>query len=358
VRIGLIARADNSGLGSQTWEFYRHMQPAKTMVVDISSMNHNKQYPERYPDGHFIYGIPTNEDIDTFLQDLDVVFVAEAPYNFYLYTRAKELGVKVAVQYNYEFFDWFATPNLPTPDMLIAPSRWNYGVVDLFCQNRAIKHEYLHCPVDREKLPLRATSSFKTFLHTAGRSAAHDRNGTDTVIQSAQYLKTDAQIIIHFQGEQGLGHQATKTIEQYRRDFELAGGNLIISQKEYDNYQDVYSQGDVLVLPRRYGGNCLPLNEALSSGMPVIMTDIEPNNIFLPPSWLVYADKIGQFSPRTTIDIYDAEPQELARKIDDLYNMSEEEVEINCKIADGYARQISWENMKPMYEKAFEELCQ
>jgi hypothetical protein len=27
MRLGLIARADNSGLGMQTWEFYNHMKP-------------------------------------------------------------------------------------------------------------------------------------------------------------------------------------------------------------------------------------------------------------------------------------------------------------------------------------------
>ena len=43
MKLGLIARADNTGLGMQTWEFYRAMKPEKTLVVDISAMNGNKQ---------------------------------------------------------------------------------------------------------------------------------------------------------------------------------------------------------------------------------------------------------------------------------------------------------------------------
>jgi hypothetical protein len=44
------------------------------------------------------------------------------------------------------------------------------------------------------------------------------------------------------------------------------------------NYLDQYKDGDVLVIPRKYGGLCLPMQEALAHGIPVIMPDIEPND--------------------------------------------------------------------------------
>lgn len=360
MRLGLIARADNSGLGMQTWEFYRHMQPAKTMVVDISRFNGNKQYPERYPErAVFINDIPQPPQIDEFLKDLDVVFIAEAAYNPYLYYRAKELGVKTAVQYNYEFFDWFTpSPHAPKPDMFIAPSRWNFEKVQTLCDHHNIKHVYLHCPVDREKLPFKQKDQAKTFLHVAGRSAAHDRNGTMSVIAASALLTSDAKIKMHFQGEQGLSHQATHNIDYYRNLAQkIGGGNLTIEQHEYKDYQEVYSQGDVLLLPRRYGGNCLPLNEALSLGMPVIMTNISPNNFLLPPDWLIPSEKIGQFEPRTVVEIYGCKPQDLADKIDSFANSDEETTKIQSNVADAIAQQISWEEMKPRYIEALEDLC-
>src|SRR6185369_2430861 len=121
MKLGLIARADNSGLGMQTWEFFRHMKPDRTMVVDISKFNQNRQYPERYANDDNVVtvkGFPDDWIVDVFLKDLDVVFIAEAAYNPYLYIRAKELGVKTAVQYNYEFMDWLINPNYTKPDML------------------------------------------------------------------------------------------------------------------------------------------------------------------------------------------------------------------------------------------------
>lgn len=362
MKLGLIARADNSGLGMQTWEFYRHMEPAKTMVVDISKMNGNKQFPERYPErATFVRGIPTPNDIDEFLEGLDCVFVAEAPYNFYLYSRARELGVKTAVQYNYEFFDWFSYPWYPMPDMLVAPSQWHYQEIQDFCDQNGLKHVYLHCPVDRERLPLQKRDFIdgrRTFLHLAGKSAAYDRNGTETVIQAAKLLKTGAKILIKFQGEQGLAHQATKSIDDYYREaYGIDPDRLEITVSEAQDYWQNYDQGMIMLLPRRYGGNCLPLNEALSTGMPVIMPDIDPNNKFLPSTWLLPAEKVGEFTPRTKIDIYGVNPAVLAEFIDSCTNMKDANLSAYSYEANKIADTISWETMKPKYIEALEGLC-
>jgi glycosyltransferase involved in cell wall biosynthesis len=359
MRLGLVARADNSGLGMQTWEFYRHMHPDKTMVVDISHLNGNQVFPDRYPDGIFIKGFPRAEQIDNFLEDLDCLFVAESPYNYYLYARAKQLGVKVAVQYNYEFFDWFAHPDYPTPDMLIAPSKWHFDDIDAWAKPKGIKHVYLHCPVNRDALKFRTISQARVFLHTAGRSAAHDRNGTKTVIEASAHLRTNASIVIHFQGEQGLAHQTTMTTADYEAYAAQHGdlSKLKILKRELFDYSDVYAMGDVLIMPRRYGGNCLPVNEALSVGMPAVMTDISPNNQFLPPSWLVPAIKINQFEPRTVIDIYDSSASKLANMIDRFFEMSEDEFLLHNTYAGDLAESISWKNMERQYRRVFEDLC-
>lgn len=358
MRLGLVARADNTGLGNQTFEFYLHMTPVKTMVVDISRLNGNKNYPERYPDAMFIDGFPNATDIDKFLEGLDVIFVAESPYNYHLYQRAHELGVKVAVQYNYEFFDYFVNPHYPKPDMLIAPSQWHYDDIEEWCKNNNVRHVYLHCPVNRDTLRPQEHKLARTFLHIAGKAAAHDRNGTETVIAASKYLKTEASIKVHFQGQQGLAHQATHDFAHYSEYTKIHGGNnIILQQQEYDNYADVYKDGDVMILPRRYGGNCLPLNEALSVGMPVIMPDISPNDYLLPAHWLVPATKIAEFTPRTTIDIYDCSPEELASKIDQFYWMDETLFDLQVKHANKLAQSISWQTMKVQYETVLEHLC-
>ena len=61
--------------------------------------------------------------------------------------------------------------------------------------------------------------------------------------------------------------------------------------------------------------NCLPMNEALAAGLPVIMTDIDPNNKILPQYWLVPAEKKTEFMARTMIDVYSADHAALAGRI-------------------------------------------
>ena len=329
MKLGLIARADNTGLGTQTWEFYRYMKPAKTMVVDISSLNGNQQFFERYPNAsHIVHGFPNLGDIREFLEGLDVVFVAESPYNYALYSEAKRMGVKVAVQYNYEFFDWYSFPHFPTPDMLIAPSRWHFDDIAAWAKERDIPHIYLHCPVNRKLLPKRVITKARSFIHVEGKAAAHDRNGTDIVRHSNSLLPEELQVKILTQSN-GAGPQ---------------------------NYWEVYAEGDVLVLPRRYGGNCLPLNEALSVGMPVIMTDITPNNRFLPGEWLIPARIVDRFTPRMVVDIYEADAQALADKIKWFAALDEYGMEGENIMADTLATSIAWTTLQPLYERAFEEL--
>ena len=39
MRLGIIARRDNTGLGYQTKDYYDHLKPVKTMVIDLSKLN-------------------------------------------------------------------------------------------------------------------------------------------------------------------------------------------------------------------------------------------------------------------------------------------------------------------------------
>lgn len=359
MKLGLIARSDNSGLGMQTWEFYRHMKPLKTMVVDISKFNNNKTYPERYGNEcMFVIGFPQHSQIRAFLDGLDVVFIAESAYDPEFYNLAREMGVKTAVQYNYEFMDWLINPEFPKPDMLIAPSKWHYNEVEAWCQANGVQHGYLHCPVDRERLAFRKITKAKTFIHNAGRSAAHDRNGTELVIEAARHIKSDVDIIITFQGEQGLPHQATKTVEQYGNQVLDTGcDKLSLIKGDVGEYWENYEHGDVMLLPRRYGGNCLPLNEALSVGMPVIMLGIDPVNQFLPDNWLIPTTTNREFTPRTTVNVFDTDPIYLARKIDEFASLDENRMRWENLEANQIAQRISWKALEPRYKKALSELC-
>jgi len=100
--------------------------------------------------------------------------------------------------------------------------------------------------------------------------------------------------------------------------------------RSLENSCDLYKDFDALILPRKYGGLCLPVNEALMSGLPVIMTDISPNNKLLPKEWLVKSRKTGEFMTRTMIDIYSSDIKELGEKIDWIVKQDVDKIKIQA----------------------------
>lgn len=371
MKLGLWgARMDNSGLGMQTWEFFRHMKPYKTMVLDISVLEKTparvmKQYPERYDtDGlvdketpqmtvSYMQGIPDEGDIRQFLEGLDCVFIAESAYNMDFYRIARQMGVKTAVQYNYEFFDWYEGSifHANPPDLFIAPSTWHFDNVSALCERYQkkgldIKHVYLHCPVATDKIKRRHIDGAHRFVHIAGRPADHDRNGTYIFLQALMLMPNDLRGIVYTQDK--------KLYNEIKSEFPSV-------EVKYNTpkYDEMYKKGSILVLPRKYGGNCLPMNEALAAGMPVIMSKVSPQVDFLPKKWLINAPENTSvdFAPRGfRVGIHEADPAELAFRMRWFKSLSSQDMLEQSNIAYDLAQSISWEQMKPKYNEVFEAL--
>lgn len=349
MRVGLIARADDTGLGVQTWEFYRHMKPAKTLVVDISNLNHNEQHPERYPeDAVFVKGFPTPTDFKNFLQGLDVVFTCEIPYGYNLFTMADFMGVKTVLQYNYEFLDYLQHPELPKPTLFAAPTVWHYD--DVPYENKYV----LPVPIATDRLQHFATRHKDKkvathFIHSVGKPAVHDRNGTPDLLSALQFVQSTITVTLKCQD--------ANYVQELLKSYKIpANVTINVQSGAPANYWDNYAEGDVLIMPRRYGGLCLPVNEALGAGMPVIMPAIDPNDSWLNFDWLVPAKKYGEFMTRTVIGLYATEHVPLARKIDQF--ATDEAFYAKAKnMALNYAKELSWDNLKPEYDRVFKEIC-
>lgn len=333
MRLGVIARADNTGLGYQTKSYVKHLNPSKVILIDLSQLNHNIQHYDWYQDYQLIKGIPTLEEISILLKDIDVLLTAETPYNLNLYRMARLMGVKTVCVENAEFYDHEVYSQFEMPDLIIMPSVWKLNEIKNHAESRGCKVVQIHHPVDRDEIIFKQRTTNKV-MHIAGKPAANDRNGTWDFMRVCP---------------DGLVTTQSNDLARHIR--------MRYSQcRVVEDIQDVnqmYQLGDILVLPRRYGGNCLVLNEALASGMPVIMTDIVPNNHILPKEWLVPATVTGYFQPRTRVDIYSADMKALYSKIEwirqqDISKLSQQASEI--------ADTISWTTLKPKYIEALESI--
>jgi hypothetical protein len=310
MRIGIITRSDNTGLGNQTKELVDMLKPNKILLIDSTPFNQNSQHPEWYSEYSCIKttGFPTLQQIKLFLSEVDVVISCETFYDQNFVRYAQRRGVKTILQYNYELFGNLAATNLPVPDVLLSPSVWHIDhVKKLFGKQSKV----IHLPPPTNPLTfsgakeINLSKDHNRILHIAGKKAAKDRNGTNTVLEMLKYSKADYELVIRSQSE----------IETNVKD-----SRLTIEIGNPDSRQDMYAGFDAMVLPRRYAGLCLPMNEALMSALPVFMTDVSPNDHILPKEWLIKSSSLGTFRTKVRIELFEANTKELAFSIDNYIN--------------------------------------
>ena len=331
---GLIARADNRGLGQQTWAVFRNLQPVKTLVVNCSSAQPLQLRLERFPYATVVDGLPTRDDLRSFLTGLTSVYTAETGYGYDLWDEAQQQGVKTVLHANWEFLDPHDRPSVWAAPSLWNIDRWPAGTV------------HLPVPIETDRFPftekpVRASS----FLHVVGRPAVHDRNGTLDLLLALQHVTSTIEVTITCQHPGYVGglinDHGIRTPDNV---------TLTITPGDTDNYWDLYAGFHAMILPRRFGGLCLPANEAIGAGMPVIMPDTNPNDTWLPPQWLVPATRSGEFQAKQHITYVRTDPQALAAKIDQL---AQDEAFYSGSVlqAQTLRRELSWKTLAPRYEQ-------
>ena len=351
MRLGILAYASPTGLGYQTRDYVNHLEPSKILAVDLSQYNMMPVYREWYKDFNtqWVNGIPTNADIDTFLNDLDVVFLAETPLNYYLFEEAKRRGIKVFHAYNYEFLDYFKHPEYAPPHVFAAPTLWNINIVRGL--NKAPVYQ-VPVPVERPE-EIRKITELKRIIHVIGRPAVHDRNGTLSLLSAIEKIGKKYEYVFFLQEPKD--GRAVEYFEPVRlRLNELQAKGLIKVHTNILNNSNMYLGADLLVLPRRYGGLCLPMQEALARGIPVIMTNVSPNNFALPSAWLCRASEKAMFRGHAEIPVYDADVDDLVARIE-LFSHPEFMTAAHVQ-ATFLGEQLSWEILKPKYLQWFATL--
>jgi len=355
MKIGLLAYSTNTGLGYQTEEFYKNMKPAKVLIADLSKHNgvetHHERFHQPRIDPCTSKSLLSDESCEWLVDGMDAVFICETPLNYYLFEYANRKGVKTILQYNYEFLDYFNKPELPKPRVLATPSMWGAHVVH---KKNWAEVMYWPVPIDIRRFKFRRAEKVDEFVHIIGRPAAYDRNGTIPFLKAAQMIEGDYTFTVYLQEPKekrtDVYYQIIKAeLDNAKR---VLGDRLEIIVDVADN-TEMYAKGQILVLPRKYGGLCLPLWEALSAGMPVIMPNIIPNNSILPSDWLVECKINGSFESRTNIILHETNPDILAKK---MLEVAEHISTANMKARE-LAETMSWDTQRPKYYETLKGIC-
>ena len=263
MRIGLIARCEIArGLAIQSRNFYDNMPVDRVLLVVVPRPD-CATAPEWYPTGTVVASYdPVRHELNEqtvreWLRGLDVVFTVETPYDWRVPLWCKELGVKLIIQGNPEFVRHMDDPSLPHPDAWWWPTSWR---LDELPPGKVMKVP-MHTPLQR---PVNADSKLR-LVHVVGKRAYADRNGTDVLPQVVRALQSDVKLTIY-----GIDGQLPEFRRMRNVELELHPNGV--------NYKwEMYQDQDVLVMPRRYGGLCLPALEAAACDLVVMMPHIDAN---------------------------------------------------------------------------------
>lgn len=321
-KLGFIARIDNTGLGTESLEFVEHMHPE---VLAVKVATRMPQYEDRFPGATVVFARPSDQEIRQWLieKEIGTLFMIETPYNPNVITIARELGVRTILRVNYEYLD----PKIPRPDLYVSPSNWNFDRIP----NPKI---LLPFPVCTDHVQFKQRETARTFVHIAGGGGYMGRNGTDLLLQAMPLIKEPIKLIVYSQ-------KTMNTIKDPRIDWRI--GNV-------KHYWDLYRDGDVMIYPRRHSGQSLPVNEAMAAGMPVLMTDMKPQNEILPKEWLIPVKRILTTEIKRQIEFADIDPAAIAAKVGEWYNQP---IWQTSKSTTEKIRSISWEKLLPEYRTLF-----
>lgn len=355
LRVGLIARADDRGLGHMTWEFARHLAPTSTMVVDISA--HGSPFPmhlDRYhdplvmqwvTDGRFV-----NEDaVRAWISSVDVVYTAETPYDWRLFDWCREAGVASVLHVMPELLDVDAVLAHPPTDLWL-PTVWREIEI---CNALAAAGGWVPwirgvpVPVATNRLAEiddgeRADDRLRV-LHVAATAMA-DRNGTQTMIRALEFIRRDVVVTIHSQN-------ANVVVPVDRVPANVEVHVVTTSPAASGNYWEIYGGHDLLVMPRRYGGLSLTVQEAMAAGMAVAMPFASPNQQAygaFPMACSPGREIVTKGGPITPVDV---RPEKIADVID-LFAAPPASTLANARqTASEWVSRHAWAVCAPMYRE-------
>lgn len=189
----------------------------------------------------------------------------------------------------------------------------------------------INIPVDTKIHQWKLRQNARVFVHNCGHGGIGGRNGTKQLIEAMKYVKSPIKLIIR-----------TQIV-----GFECSDSRVEIRIGDF-HYETLFDEGDVFIYPDKFGGSCLPLQEAFASGMLVMASNRYPSNMWLPKEPLIPIKGYKREKIAVEFDSAIVDPHDIALCIDRWYNKNITEYSLAGK---KWAEENSWEKLKPIYEK-------
>lgn len=330
VKVGLIARAEYRGLGYLTWEFAQHVKPDRVLVVDLGPLARGfASDVSRFPGATvvpWVDGQVPEPDVRAWLDGLDVLYSAETFYDPRVAGWAREAGCRTVLHAMPEFF----RPEME-PDVVWAPTGWRLDLLPPDARPVPV-------PVSVPALGEQPGSSILRVLHVAGHRAAQDRNGTAALATALRFTR---------------GKLIARVECQDRRLPPIRGAGGVQVRVHLGGRPvrwSLYRDADLIVMPRRYGGLSLPVQEAMAAGLGVVMTDVEPNREWPIEPIPVAGRRSTLATPGGMIEVHPPDPHGLAEVLSRLAG-DPAAVEALKAQAQRWVEGHTWEALEPLYRR-------
>ena len=327
MRLGVIVRADRRGLAYQSGELYRALKPDVTVAVDMRQRPAHERWIhdfDQYPDAIVTTWPESNNRFNRraveALLSCDVIYSAETFYDDRLMQLANKKRIATVRHVNCELY-WSEGESHP-----IYPTTWRLP--------GRPEGPTVPVPIPDDRIAEKPAGD-GLLLHVGGWKAKHDRNGTQMVRNTLR--RTDRPWRITAQYGRAVGNDPNVEV-----------------MTEVEDRWAMYEGCSVLVMPRKYGGLCLPAQEAAARGLALVMTDTAPQN-----GWPIVPLAVRKFTVKarhvSATDLFHADPRQIAEVVDGLVGDTLTEAQ---ERALGWAQSLAWSKWAPIYRKMFEKAAE
>lgn len=330
MRLGMVVRDDQGGLGNLTFRAWEQLRPEVTLVVQWRPCR----------------GVPDSEKFfaewtETYITDrpipdatwskmatmADVWWTAETWYSDTAENILRAANTRSVLYAMPELFDGSQA------DEVWNPTR--------YLENRFGLSDVVSWPTTPpEKWEPR--TKVRRLLHVSG-GASLDRNGTETFLESLHFVETPCDVMLHAPDDNAstLKDAVAKLPEQH---------NVMVSWGYEKDLSRFYDWADMLVMPRRYAGLCLPAFESFGHACLVLMPDVEPQAYW--PIVPVQAEKRRPIRIKGGhVPFWRVDAQVLADRIEDVCSWDTPRVVRASVASREWAEGNSWAEQLPVWEK-------
>ena len=305
LRIGLVGPSSGFGLAHLNRELALQLHVDRWLIPGSSSQDSNAHCRIDQ-----IARAMSSQEMEAWMEGLDVVVFVERPHFANLTQTARRLGIYVVC---IPMWEWLSPTQawLHDINLMLCPAYYTFNRLQSWRQRFGFSWQVFHLPwpVNLKHFDFRIRRTCHRFVYVNGSGGStasilgsspgdpkHQkrRKGLDVLLAAAK-MAPSVPIIVYADDKELSVLPQNVELRQLPRENEL-----------------LYIDGDVCIQPSRWEGLGLPLLECQAAGMPLITSDAAPMNEHEPMHLIPVQTTVGKLTSEISLPVAEPDPVALA----------------------------------------------